>query len=290
MRPASQQRLGGFTLIELLVVITIIAILAAILFPVFSQAKSAAKRATSIANLKQIAASMEMYASDNEDHAPGVTLGAALVVKEEYWQKLQPYTKNLKVFMSPEDRFTNCDQLTTNLGGYSLGIPDRGCMGYGFNHKALSEIPTEFGSFSTSSGVSLSSIVRPSSTFTFGDSDGITLPMGHTLNVSLWGGMDLVPEANLLRWRISGQELTSTKQLRHGGQFQMAFADGHAKSVPFVALQTSFNGNPKYTLGLPADRSLDSSFCKDPEAKLADTTATCKDDYAIFRSGGRILP
>lgn len=61
----------AFTLIELLVVIAIIAILAAILFPVFAQAKAAAKKATSIANTKQTALSLTMYAVDHDDRFSG---------------------------------------------------------------------------------------------------------------------------------------------------------------------------------------------------------------------------
>ncbi|HEU4752804.1 MAG TPA: prepilin-type N-terminal cleavage/methylation domain-containing protein, partial [Armatimonadota bacterium] len=57
----------GFTLIELLVVIAIIAILAAILFPVFAQAKVAAKKTADLSNLKQIGTSVFLYAGDNDD-------------------------------------------------------------------------------------------------------------------------------------------------------------------------------------------------------------------------------
>ncbi len=60
----------AFTLIELLVVIAIIAILAAILFPVFAQAKSAAKKAVSISNQKQLGLSLIMYADDADDMYP----------------------------------------------------------------------------------------------------------------------------------------------------------------------------------------------------------------------------
>ena len=60
----------GFTLIELLVVIAIIAILAAILFPVFSQAKAAAKASACLSNLQQIGYAVKMYESDNDDCLP----------------------------------------------------------------------------------------------------------------------------------------------------------------------------------------------------------------------------
>src|SRR4051812_42055906 len=62
-----QRKANAFTLIELLVVIAIIAILAAILFPVFAQAKEAAKKATCVAQIKQISLANIMYATDYDD-------------------------------------------------------------------------------------------------------------------------------------------------------------------------------------------------------------------------------
>jgi prepilin-type N-terminal cleavage/methylation domain-containing protein len=63
-------RRSGFTLIELLVVIAIIAILAAILFPVFAQAKFAAKKTVALSNCKQLALGLQMYSPDYDDHYP----------------------------------------------------------------------------------------------------------------------------------------------------------------------------------------------------------------------------
>src|SRR5215467_6546992 len=69
MKGASMAKRRGFTLIELLVVIAIIAILAAILFPVFAQARESARKTTCLSNLKQLGIGMAMYASDNDDQA-----------------------------------------------------------------------------------------------------------------------------------------------------------------------------------------------------------------------------
>lgn len=80
---------AGFTLIELLVVIAIIAILAAILFPVFAQAKAAAKQTTNVSNLKQLGLAAMMYAGDYDDNAPkngGQWMGKTINNGSWYWQ------------------------------------------------------------------------------------------------------------------------------------------------------------------------------------------------------------
>ena len=75
----------AFTLIELLVVIAIIAILAAILFPVFAQAKSAAKKTQSVSNLKQLGLAWLLYAGDYDDTLMRQSTGAIADGKVYYW-------------------------------------------------------------------------------------------------------------------------------------------------------------------------------------------------------------
>ncbi len=78
----------AFTLIELLVVIAIIAILAAILFPVFAQAKEAAKKTLDLSNNKQIALAVQMYGGDNEDVYPRAVYSTGIVL----WGWNTPFT------------------------------------------------------------------------------------------------------------------------------------------------------------------------------------------------------
>jgi prepilin-type N-terminal cleavage/methylation domain-containing protein/prepilin-type processing-associated H-X9-DG protein len=101
----------AFTLIELLVVIAIIAILAAILFPVFAQAKLAAKKTADLSNAKQIGTASQLYLSDNDDYFPmvvytsdgnGVIPGTGTVMVSVF-DAMMPYTKNKEMFVSPAE-------------------------------------------------------------------------------------------------------------------------------------------------------------------------------------------
>ncbi len=104
----------AFTLIELLVVIAIIAILAAILFPVFAQAKAAAKHAVTISNQKQLGLTFALYTGDVDDVLPrratlnwnGWTTGECNATYGcESWDKMiMPYMKNFQIFESGMDR------------------------------------------------------------------------------------------------------------------------------------------------------------------------------------------
>lgn len=107
----------AFTLIELLVVIAIIAILAAILFPVFAQAKAAAKKTQSISNMKQVATSTMIYLSDYDDILPLSAYRSAPTTIFSVYEALDPYMKNTQILISPEDQpGQNWKQRLNNLG------------------------------------------------------------------------------------------------------------------------------------------------------------------------------
>jgi prepilin-type N-terminal cleavage/methylation domain-containing protein len=93
---------SGFTLIELLVVIAIIAILAAILFPVFAQAKLAAKKTATLSNMKQLGLGVGIYLTDFDDVYPeavqGGCFGQASAVNTLWGRALHPYLKNKGIF------------------------------------------------------------------------------------------------------------------------------------------------------------------------------------------------
>lgn len=101
----------GFTLIELLVVIAIIAILAAILFPVFAQAREAARKTTCLNNLKQLGTGISLYMQDFDENFPQSQYGIGAT--QTSWQAMiNPYIKN--------------DQLYTNASGVQQAWGTRG--------------------------------------------------------------------------------------------------------------------------------------------------------------------
>jgi len=112
--PVKSTRKGGFTLIELLVVIAIIAILAAILFPVFSRARENARRSSCLSNMKQIGIGIMQYTQDADERYPQaywykndaeVALGAAGDVGGYFqWSaSTLPYTKSEQLYVCPSD-------------------------------------------------------------------------------------------------------------------------------------------------------------------------------------------
>src|SRR5438128_4690943 len=108
---------AGFTLIELLVVIAIIAILAAILFPVFAQARAKARQTSCLSNMKQIGTALYMYLQDydevlagNDTNAEGFGLNLGFMnpqtnaqyTRRNWAREIQPYSKNVQILLCPQ--------------------------------------------------------------------------------------------------------------------------------------------------------------------------------------------
>ena len=101
----------AFTLIELLVVIAIIAILAAILFPVFAQAREKARQTACLSNEKQIGMGIMMYAQDNDETYPNANpptpaINGGTGPYLSWDQQIAPYVKNVQVYACPDDTYT----------------------------------------------------------------------------------------------------------------------------------------------------------------------------------------
>jgi len=186
IRPCASCR-RGFTLIELLVVIAIIAILAAILFPVFAQAKQAAKKTVAVSDMKQGALATQMYMGDNNDSFPMSDTGSIGGPGWGYgppdtvpFQVMQPYCKNTRFEIDPMDPWQNEDQriadqcrymsctlatATAEQKSFALGV--RSNMGYNFTFS-----PWIYNSagYVGSASVSQSDVTSPAHTLQFGTS------------------------------------------------------------------------------------------------------------------------
>lgn len=159
----------AFTLIELLVVIAIIAILAAILFPVFAQAKVAAKKATALSDVKQLNLAQIMYQNDYDDMiVPKLRLGfgpsdGGNDPKDAMtWEVLcYPYMKNLGLIKSP------VDPNPTYKTPYGTTRRSYGAASNFF--RAVQVKPGKWGDFVGKGAISATSVPQPADTITFGE-------------------------------------------------------------------------------------------------------------------------
>ena len=121
---APRLRRKGFTLIELLVVIAIIAILAAILFPVFARARENARRASCSSNLKQIGLGMIQYSQDYDERLVPYRTGGPGTASFVWPEIIQPYVKSTQLLICPSSTSTvlsySYNGFLGNTGGRSL--------------------------------------------------------------------------------------------------------------------------------------------------------------------------
>jgi prepilin-type N-terminal cleavage/methylation domain-containing protein/prepilin-type processing-associated H-X9-DG protein len=265
----------AFTLIELLVVIAIIAILAAILFPVFAQAREQARRTSCLSNVRQTGLGFAMYTQDYDEMTPSVweNYSQSPVTIEDFWQLLQPYIKSTNLFLCPDYSKVGCGAAE----GAIDAAPGARCIGYGSNWgpmQSFSNGATEGGLYGPfvllasqsiyyAQGVSIASIVSPANCYAFGDSSDepwYTVTMGSILS----------------SYANDGSTISTNGAMRHGGRFNFAFTDGHAKLVRWQGGLTSGAGFQVYPLpgqsvgpvAIPRSVTDYGNWCTDPKAIL----------------------
>ncbi|MCW3099504.1 MAG: prepilin-type N-terminal cleavage/methylation domain [Chthonomonadaceae bacterium] len=233
MVPCSQKR--GFTLIELLVVIAIIAILAAILFPVFAQAREKARMASCLSNLKQMGTATAMYTQDFDETMPGwsftntvPTMFTMAENKAYGWGMaffmFQPYIKNYQVYSCPSatDNFVGPLPVNATYPRFNLsyGYSEYLYNSDGGNDKLAVLANNQYGVANI--------VVISESRFAgiFNDWDN-----GST------GGVNQIPTNYLARIALA-----NGAQPRHNGT-QVIYADSHAKYIPLGKIVCPVNNN-----------------------------------------------
>ncbi len=204
----------GFTLIELLVVIAIIAILAAILFPVFARAREKARQTSCLNNVKQIALAARMYLQDYDSRwmkGRDMNMGQTIFGNEpdvddysEWPCFLIPYIQNAQIFNCPSG---NTADTNPPLDG-----------NYGWNYDGLRGFPE-------------ARIRQPAQTFAFFDSHQEFMISGSNTR------------ARLIAYLGVNRSSKTERATRHNGQANMAFCDGHAKSLNKGDLLKNAGGN-----------------------------------------------
>jgi prepilin-type N-terminal cleavage/methylation domain-containing protein/prepilin-type processing-associated H-X9-DG protein len=196
MKSQSRNQRRAFTLIELLVVIAIIAVLAAILFPVFSRAREQARRATCQSNLRQLANAWTMYSHDYDEMTvpiyvyagPGPYLGLSDL---SYWPDLvYPYVKA----GSGQSAGSNAGGIftcpTTNGIPYTDGGNRWGRARYAYNQSNINNDYIAYDDGSISRGVAMAKLGHPAETVVFME--------GLTLGGPFLGGSDNPNNATIL--------------------------------------------------------------------------------------------
>ena len=267
----SLHRTKGFTLIELLVVIAIIAILAAILFPVFAQAREKARAISDVSNLKQLGLAEMQYIQDYDEKASGAwkIMQVNGADQRVHWPELiWPYVKSYKAFTDPDQtQHLNNDNYSVNGGRTTPPTADaitanphiisaKGCPGgepcgsdygyngiydYGLNGGTGLGAPTS--AEGDGGGASLAAVTTTAETILLTDARG--------QDNTWYGGMVDSPGGTFYgsNWdKVSGWATPDTLNFdkRHTAGCNVAWYDGHVKYM-----KSSFKATQKYPQGSP---------------------------------------
>ena len=245
-----RKNVSGFTIIELLVVIAIIAILAAILFPVFAQARDKARQASCLSNMKQLGLAMNMYAQDYDGMLMQTT-SEHPVLKIHWSFVAQPYVKNVGVFVCPSDPRPVAPK-TPCQPGMAVGLDCDAQVpkfSYVNNYNAVPAhdwIPPHESSFDTPANLIIlgerrSLLKNPAAkpigqwkgTSGFIGTSGISSGSGQICPSDSYRFATIADAEAGLLGKSDKPEIVRVQWDRHNGGSNYSFADGHAKWFKF---------------------------------------------------------
>lgn len=261
-------RSHGFTLIELLIVIAIIAILSAILFPVFAQAREKARQATCVSNLKQFTMAILQYAQDADECMPmavngALQIGPGIVAQNpslHEWgvhDQVMPYIKSRQLFRCPDDSGWKNVGVGQAANG-SMNVP-AGMMvwdAYGTSYKFTKQ---NFGTVTDKENVALFGAGSPyayAQVKTTGAPDGnmIGSPSCSATKTCTQAPPNPMPlsffsrpaETRVMRCFVAPWE-TGDPQVFHKAGDTVAFADGHVKFVVSLQQYNAYCDGPTFS-------------------------------------------
>jgi prepilin-type N-terminal cleavage/methylation domain-containing protein/prepilin-type processing-associated H-X9-DG protein len=253
---------GGFTLIELLVVIAIIAILAAILFPVFARARENARRASCQSNLKQIGLGLLQYSQDYDEKLAWaytmVPATANATTIDPWMSRIYPYTKSTQIYFCPSDSYVKDASAFRADSSYTSGFTGRQCS-YAINtvyfnsDTVHSPAAAGDGSSLTPSemNLSLANLESASTTLWVGDS-GVS-----SLSDCFFYNIQSIQSSSSGRY-LPGANANPTANYfeRHLDTMNALYCDGHVKAIKLDALMkkdTSGNYYKMFTVEADPD-------------------------------------
>jgi prepilin-type N-terminal cleavage/methylation domain-containing protein/prepilin-type processing-associated H-X9-DG protein len=236
MRRKQGNRTSGFTLIELLVVIAIIALLAAILFPVFARARENARRTSCQSNMKQLGLAVIQYTQDNDGRIPAAntldTIWGTHAGSPAGWEPFDPYLKSKQILFCP-----SAQQITTASRQQNYGI----AVTYYANRNNSTGLAYQYGTYP------LDAIPYPSLTCMIGETGVASASGGWHFDPNSKGGAAefdntsrTCPSANLY-------------QNRHFDGSNYVYIDGHVKWIKSDVVDAVYTAQTSAGTGITTD-------------------------------------
>jgi prepilin-type N-terminal cleavage/methylation domain-containing protein/prepilin-type processing-associated H-X9-DG protein len=242
-----QRSKRGFTLIELLVVIAIIAILAAILFPVFAQAREKARGISCVSNNKQLATAVLMYSQDYDEQFPNG-------LQDSWWMNtwtmlVQPYVKNLQAFRCPSDSGTGL----YDWAGPRTSYGSNGIIKWDGSKNSLFGVMGLSQSWLGTVARGQAGVNRPAETIMLGEkfSNQNQAYFGISCvftGVNWWDGgyaPGEIPDGSIASTVAYPQGQNGAVSNKHSEMTNFAFCDGHVKAMKPVATNPNPNTQPQ---------------------------------------------